>query len=280
VVNFVLTGSGTTVFNSKIAGPISIASSPMTSTALWSRRRSSRRGASPDRGRSAETSPAASANTTTCQSSSVRARPAGPPRAAHLRGGVGLARQRLPPGRPPRRPCSGCWLVMIYTIFYYRALGIVVWLGLVSTGALLYAIISFLRSQSGLTLEPVRDHRPVVSVGITVRLLCRVLRAIKGTKCAPAGRSGSSVDRGFRSAYRTILSADAVSFIGAAVLWILSIGAVRALPSCSAVDVARRHHGLRLHPASRDPPRAEPHLHRGAGTRSGSGPRGASSGAL
>jgi preprotein translocase subunit SecD len=35
------------------------------------------------------------------------------------------------------------------------------------------------------------------------------------------------VDRGFRSAYRTILSADAVSFIGAIVLWQLSTGDVR-----------------------------------------------------
>ena len=37
----------------------------------------------------------------------------------------------------------------------------------------------------------------------------------------------ASVDRGFRSAYRTILSADAVSFIGALVLWLLSVGQVR-----------------------------------------------------
>ena len=35
------------------------------------------------------------------------------------------------------------------------------------------------------------------------------------------------MDKGFRSAYRTILSADAVSFIGAAVLYLLSIGAVK-----------------------------------------------------
>ena len=33
---------------------------------------------------------------------------------------------------------------MGYTIFYYRALGIVVVLGLVTTGALIYSIISIL----------------------------------------------------------------------------------------------------------------------------------------
>ena len=43
-----------------------------------------------------------------------------------------------------------------------------------------------------------------------------------------AGRSiRSSVDRGFKSAYRTIVYADAISFLGALVLWLLSIGAVK-----------------------------------------------------
>ena len=37
----------------------------------------------------------------------------------------------------------------------------------------------------------------------------------------------SSVDRGFSRAYRTILAADAVSFIGAALLYWLTVGAVR-----------------------------------------------------
>jgi preprotein translocase subunit SecD len=37
----------------------------------------------------------------------------------------------------------------------------------------------------------------------------------------------SSVDRGFARAYRTILAADAVSFIGAAVLYVLAVGSVR-----------------------------------------------------
>ena len=37
----------------------------------------------------------------------------------------------------------------------------------------------------------------------------------------------SSVDRGFSRAYRTILAADLVSLIGAALLYFLSVGAVR-----------------------------------------------------
>ncbi|MCA1691959.1 MAG: protein translocase subunit SecD, partial [Actinobacteria bacterium] len=37
----------------------------------------------------------------------------------------------------------------------------------------------------------------------------------------------SSVDRSFSRAYRTILAADSASFIGAVVLYLLSVGSVR-----------------------------------------------------
>ena len=121
----------------------------------------------------------------------------------------------------------GLLLVMFYTIFYYRALGIVVVLGLVSTGALIYAIISLLGATSaGLTLDLSGMTGLIVSVGITVDSYVVYFERLKDE--VRAGRSiRSAVDRGFKSAYRTILSADAVSFLGALVLWLLSIGAVR-----------------------------------------------------
>jgi preprotein translocase subunit SecD len=121
----------------------------------------------------------------------------------------------------------GLLLVMGYTIFYYRSLGIVVVLGLVTTGALIYAIISILGATSAsLTLDLSGMTGLIVSVGITVDSYVVYFERLKDE--VRAGRSvRSSVDRGFKSAYRTILSADAVSFLGALVLWILSIGAVR-----------------------------------------------------
>ena len=121
----------------------------------------------------------------------------------------------------------GLLLVMGYTIFYYRSLGVVVVLGLVSTGALIYAIISLLgQTSAGLTLDLSGMTGLIVSVGITVDSYIVYFERLKDE--VRAGRSvRSSVDRGFKSAYRTIVSADAVSFLGALVLWILSIGAVR-----------------------------------------------------
>ena len=158
----------------------------------------------------------------------------------------------------------GLLLVMGYTIFYYRALGVVVVLGLVSTGALIYAIISHLGATSaGLTLDLSGMTGLIVSVGITVDSYIVYFERLKDE--VRAGRSvRSSVDRGFKSAYRTILSADAVSFLGALVLWLLSIGAVRGfafmLGLSTIVDVITAYTFTR---PARDPPRAQPDLHRG-----------------
>ena len=121
----------------------------------------------------------------------------------------------------------GLALVMLYMIFYYRGLGVVVVLGLVTTAAFLYGFIAMLGHASfGLTLDLSGVTGLIVSVGITVDSYIVYFERLKDE--VRAGRSvRASVDRGFKSAYRTILSADAVSLIGAIVLWWLSVGSVR-----------------------------------------------------
>jgi preprotein translocase subunit SecD len=121
----------------------------------------------------------------------------------------------------------GLFLVLLYTVFYYRALGIVVFLGLLTTGALIYGLISILGASSlDLTLDLSGVTGLIVSVGITVDSYVVYFERLKDE--VRAGRSiRAAVDRGFKSAYRTILSADAVSLIGAVVLWVLSVGDVR-----------------------------------------------------
>jgi preprotein translocase subunit SecD len=81
-------------------------------------------------------------------------------------------------------------------------------------------------SSLGLRLDLSGVTGLIVSVGITVDSYIVYFERLKDE--VRAGRSiRTAVDRGFRSAYRTILSADAVSFIGAIVLWQLSTGDVR-----------------------------------------------------
>jgi preprotein translocase subunit SecD len=120
----------------------------------------------------------------------------------------------------------GLALVALYMVLYYRALGLVVWLGLLVSGALMYSLVTFLGQSSGLALTLAGATGIIVSVGVTVDSYVVYFERLKDEI-----RSGktirSSVDRGFSRAYRTILAADAASFIGAVVLYVLSVGSVR-----------------------------------------------------
>jgi preprotein translocase subunit SecD len=121
----------------------------------------------------------------------------------------------------------GLAMVLLYTILYYRALGLVIVLGLAVTAALLWAIISALGHTA---FAPSFDLAGVtgliVSIGITVDSYIVYFERLKDE--ARAGRSvRTSVDRGFRSAWRTVLAADTVSLLAAVLLYIIAVGSVR-----------------------------------------------------
>ncbi len=121
---------------------------------------------------------------------------------------------------------AGLVLVMLYVIFYYRLLGIVVVAGLALTGALLWSIIAFMGQTLGTTIDLAGIIGVIVSIGITVDSYIVYFERLKDE--ARAGRTvRTSVDRGFKSAFRTVLAADAVSLLGAAILYFVSIGPVR-----------------------------------------------------
>jgi preprotein translocase subunit SecD len=120
----------------------------------------------------------------------------------------------------------GTVLVLAYMIFYYRALGIVVVLGLGVWAALQWSIISFLGRTSGLALSLAGVTGIIVSIGVTVDSYVVFFERLKDE--VRAGRTvRASVDRGFKRAFRTILIADTSAFIGAAVLYLLTVGPVR-----------------------------------------------------
>jgi len=122
---------------------------------------------------------------------------------------------------------AGLILVLLYTIFYYRLLGIVVVSGLSVTGALLWAIISALGHTS---VAPSFDLAGVtgiiVSIGITVDSYIVYFERLKDE--TRSGRTvRTSVDRGFKSAFRTVLAADFVSLLAAVLLYLLAVGEVK-----------------------------------------------------
>ncbi|HEX4818822.1 MAG TPA: protein translocase subunit SecD [Acidimicrobiales bacterium] len=120
----------------------------------------------------------------------------------------------------------GICAVALYMILYYRALGIVVVLGLAVWTALNYSIITALSSSSGLALSLAGVTGIVVSVGVTTDSYIVYFERMKDE--VKSGKTvRSAVDHAFGRAWRTIVSADLASFIGAALLFWLTVGAVR-----------------------------------------------------
>jgi len=131
----------------------------------------------------------------------------------------------------------GLALVLAYMILYYRALGIVVMLGLSISGALLYSIFTYLSKSSGLALSLAGVTGVIVSVGVTVDSYIVYFERLKDD--LRSGRSvKASVGRSFNRAWRTILVADGTSFIGAAILYFLTVGPVRGFAFTLALSTA------------------------------------------
>ncbi len=120
----------------------------------------------------------------------------------------------------------GVSLVFIFMVLYYRLLGLIVAGGLAVSGALIWIVISFLSRTQGLALSLAGIAGLIVSVGVTVDSYVVFFERLKDE--VRAGRSmRNSAQRGFAGAWHTIVVADMVSLIGAAVLWYLTVGSVR-----------------------------------------------------
>jgi preprotein translocase subunit SecD len=120
----------------------------------------------------------------------------------------------------------GVLLVMLFFFFYYRLLTIVVVSGLVISGSLLWSVISYLSKTNGLALTLSGVAGIVVSIGVTVDSYVVFFERLKDELVSGKTMRGAA-QRSFNSAWRTILAADTVSFIGAIILWQLTVGSVR-----------------------------------------------------
>jgi len=121
---------------------------------------------------------------------------------------------------------AGLVLVAVVLLMYYRSLGLVAVLGISVFGALLIAIYALLGHFQGVTLTLAGVTGIIVAVGITADSYIVYFERIKDE--LRAGRTvPSAASQGFRTAFRTILTADTVSILGATLLWMLTVGAVR-----------------------------------------------------
>jgi len=120
----------------------------------------------------------------------------------------------------------GLAAVVVYSIAYYRILGIVTVLGLTLSGLVVYACVVILGRQIGFALSLAGIAGLLVAVGITADSFVVYFERLKDE--IREGRTPrAAADRAWIRARRTILSANTVSFLAAIILYFLSVGSVR-----------------------------------------------------
>jgi preprotein translocase subunit SecD len=120
----------------------------------------------------------------------------------------------------------GLLLVFLYCLFYYRMLGVLTMLSLALSGVIVFAVLVLLGRWIGFTLDLAGVAGFIVAIGITADSFVIFFERLKDE--IREGRTfRSAVPRAWIRARRTILSADAVMFLAAAVLYVLAVGQVR-----------------------------------------------------
>ncbi|MFE6051747.1 protein translocase subunit SecD [Kitasatospora sp. NPDC056446] len=134
----------------------------------------------------------------------------------------------------------GMVLVVAYSLIYYRGLGLVSIAGLIVSAILTYSIMSLLGAGIGFALNLPAVCGAIVAIGITADSFIVYFERIRdevreGAPLRPA------VQRAWPRARRTILVSDFVSFLCAAVLYVVSVGKVQGfaftLGLTTALDV-------------------------------------------
>ena len=134
----------------------------------------------------------------------------------------------------------GLALVMLYLLFYYRALGVVAILSLALAAVIVYLTLLVMSKSIGLTLTLAGVAGAIVSVGITADSFIVYFERIRDE--IRDGRSlRQACESGWIRARRTLLAADFISILAAVVLYMLSVGSVRGfafvLGLTTAIDI-------------------------------------------
>ena len=120
----------------------------------------------------------------------------------------------------------GLLLVVIYLLLYYRALGVIAVVSLVAAAIMTYLVFVILGRGIGFTLTLAGVAGAIVSIGITADSFIIYFERIRD-EIREGKRLRVAIDQGWYRARRTILAADFVSLLSAAILYYLSVGSVR-----------------------------------------------------
>ncbi|MEP6758098.1 MAG: protein translocase subunit SecD [Actinomycetota bacterium] len=121
---------------------------------------------------------------------------------------------------------AGLFLLFMYLLFYYRMLGVVAWFGMTIWAVLAITLISLAGRSFGYALTLAGVAGLVISLGVTADSYIVFFERLKDE--VRAGRSPrTAVQPAFQRAFKTIVAADIVTGIAAAVLYFTAVSSVR-----------------------------------------------------
>jgi preprotein translocase subunit SecD len=120
----------------------------------------------------------------------------------------------------------GLGLVVVYSLFQYRTLGLVTVASLGVAGVIVYLVINLMSWREGYRLSLAGVAGLIVAIGIIADSFIVYFERIRD-ELRDGRMLGSAVEAGWKRAIRTVLASDSVNFLAAAVLFLLAIGNVR-----------------------------------------------------
>ncbi|MEO6627101.1 MAG: protein translocase subunit SecD [Aquihabitans sp.] len=120
----------------------------------------------------------------------------------------------------------GVLALAVYMVVYYRGFGLIVVVSLAVWASLMYGLVCLLSATQGLALTLAGITGIIVSVGTTVDTYIVIFERVKDEV-----RNGRTIRRaseiGYESGINTAYTANGAAFIGAFLLWYLTVGPVR-----------------------------------------------------
>jgi preprotein translocase subunit SecD len=131
----------------------------------------------------------------------------------------------------------GLILLFVYLLLYYRMLGIVAWFGMTIWAILAIALVSLAGKSFGYALTLAGVAGLVISLGVTADSYIVFFERLKDE--VRSGRAPrAAVQPAFKRAFKTIVAADIVTGIAAAVLYLTAVSSVRGFALTLGVATA------------------------------------------
>ncbi|MDP9328245.1 MAG: protein translocase subunit SecD [Actinomycetota bacterium] len=131
----------------------------------------------------------------------------------------------------------GLVALLLYLLFYYRLLGVVAWFGMSIWAILAIALVSLAGDWFGYSLTLAGVAGLVISLGVTADSYIVFFERLKDE--VRHGRSPrAAVQPAFKRAYKTIVAADIVTALAAAILYVTAVSQVRGFALTLGVATA------------------------------------------